>query len=123
MRRVLVHSRCVAHQSTSCAAVGMRVLSPVFLLPHALTSVCSVRRYMSPEQVSSTGHGFESDWWALGVLIYEMIYGEPPFGGEGKNETQVYAEISLFDGHLDFDAPNSTRAVPVQNYGALGEGM
>ena len=72
---------------------------------------------MSPEQVSSMGHGFESDWWALGVLIYEMIYGEPPFGGEGKNETQVYAEISLFDGLLDFDAPGSVRTGRFQTVG------
>ena len=29
--------------------------------------------------VSSSGHNFSIDWWALGVLIYEMIVGIPPF--------------------------------------------
>jgi serine/threonine protein kinase len=29
--------------------------------------------------VSSKGHDFSVDWWALGVLIYEMLIGVTPF--------------------------------------------
>ena len=29
--------------------------------------------------VTSTGHNFGIDWWALGILVYEMIVGIPPF--------------------------------------------
>ena len=49
--------------------------------------------YMCPEMItsSSIGHGFEADWWSLGVLIYEMLLGEPPF--KGDNEQQVRQNI------------------------------
>lgn len=29
--------------------------------------------------VSNAGHNYSIDWWALGILIYEMIVGIPPF--------------------------------------------
>lgn len=35
--------------------------------------------YLSPEVIQSKGHGKAVDWWALGVLIYEMSCGFPPF--------------------------------------------
>ena len=35
--------------------------------------------YMSPEEVSGEGHGMMSDWWSYGVLIYELLFGKPPF--------------------------------------------
>ena len=44
--------------------------------------------YMAPEIISKEGHSFEADWWALGVLTFEMVYGFPPFytnSEEGDN--------------------------------------
>eukprot|EP00283_Hemiselmis_rufescens_P001972 CAMPEP_0173469804 /NCGR_PEP_ID=MMETSP1357-20121228/77552_1 /TAXON_ID=77926 /ORGANISM="Hemiselmis rufescens, Strain PCC563" /LENGTH=743 /DNA_ID=CAMNT_0014438057 /DNA_START=90 /DNA_END=2318 /DNA_ORIENTATION=+ len=35
--------------------------------------------YMAPEIFLKQGHGIEADWWSLGILIYEMICGLPPF--------------------------------------------
>lgn len=43
------------------------------------TSYCGTPEYLAPEMVSLVGHDMTVDWWALGVLIYEMLIGVTPF--------------------------------------------
>ena len=47
-------------------------------------SFCGTAVYMSPEQLAEAGHGLEVDYWALGVLLFEMLHGEPPFSGPNR---------------------------------------
>lgn len=44
-------------------------------------SCCGTLQYMAPEMLNKrgTGHDFGVDWWALGVLCYELLTGDSPF--------------------------------------------
>lgn len=46
---------------------------------------CGTPEYISPEMLLGTGHDPTSDWWALGILIYEMLTGIPPFYDKNRN--------------------------------------
>jgi len=50
---------------------------------------------LAPEILLGTGHGCEVDWWALGVLVYELFVGEPPF--TAGTIAEVFQRIAACD--------------------------
>lgn len=43
--------------------------------------------YIAPEVLLTKGHGNAVDWWALGIFIFELSCGYPPFYGNSANKT------------------------------------
>lgn len=65
----------------------MELLIIVSLQSASLTAV-------APEVVQSKGYNKSVDWYALGVLIFEMLAGYPPFFTEDGNPMKLYEKVS-----------------------------
>ena len=54
---------------------------------------------MAPELYEGTGHDYGVDWWALGVIIFELMFGNVPFfskQGLNKMEKKIIAAKIIF---------------------------
>ncbi|KAL4451065.1 hypothetical protein ABPG74_021387 [Tetrahymena malaccensis] len=47
---------------------------------------CGSHEYMAPEMIQKKGHTFAVDYYSLGVLLYELVAGIPPFSSDNKTD-------------------------------------
>ncbi|ETN77341.1 phorbol esters/diacylglycerol binding domain protein [Necator americanus] len=73
--------------------------------------------YIAPEILQELEYGVSVDWWALGVLMYEMMAGQPPF--EADNEDDLFEAILnddvLYPVWLSKEAVNILKAFMTKN--------
>ncbi|XP_061351918.1 phototropin-2 isoform X2 [Gastrolobium bilobum] len=67
-------------------------------------SFVGTEEYIAPEIITGAGHTSAIDWWTLGILLYEMLYGRTPF--RGKNRQKTFSNIL----HKDLTFPSSIPA-------------
>lgn len=57
-------------------------------------SLCGTFEYMSPEIIRLESHDHKNDVWALGILFYEMLHGNPPFKARSLKEIREALDLS-----------------------------
>lgn len=50
-------------------------------------SFVGTEEYIAPEVIKGGGHTSAVDWWTLGILLYEMLFGITPFKGDNRRAT------------------------------------
>ncbi|CAI8608681.1 unnamed protein product [Vicia faba] len=80
--------------------------SPIFFAEPITqsNSFVGTEEYISPEIITGARHTSAIDWWTLGILLYEMLYGRTPF--RGKNRQKTFSNIL----HKDLTFPSSIPA-------------
>ncbi|CAL8296601.1 unnamed protein product [Lota lota] len=66
--------------------LAMVVTEPIF-------TVCGTPTYVAPEILSETGYGLSVDVWALGVILYILLCGFPPFRSQDRDQEELFQLI------------------------------
>ena len=86
------------------------------VLQQRTRSTCGTPDYFAPEILMGRGYLWSVDWWCVGVLVYEMLFGETPF--EAETAMDMFKLIMTTDPTTAAETPNG-HAVPADCKGAI----
>ncbi|KAF5194963.1 kinase, partial [Thalictrum thalictroides] len=62
--------------------------------------------YLAPEILLGMGHGATADWWSVGVILFELLVGIPPFNAESPRLTDFgLSKVGLINSTDDLSGP------------------
>lgn len=89
-----LHSKGIAHRDLKLENILVDKDGYIKIIDYGLAkmlkdqdesnSFCGTPEYLAPEMIKGEGHDKSVDWWAMGILIYEMLIGVTPFFNRNK---------------------------------------
>uniref|UniRef100_A0A672LIZ5 Doublecortin like kinase 3 n=1 Tax=Sinocyclocheilus grahami TaxID=75366 RepID=A0A672LIZ5_SINGR len=87
--------------------LAMVVTEPVF-------TVCGTPTYVAPEILAETGYGVGVDVWAMGVILFVLLGGIPPFRSPDRNQEELFRLIQK--GEVHFLSPYWDNKLHIKTY-------
>ncbi|KAK2836491.1 hypothetical protein Q7C36_014360 [Tachysurus vachellii] len=90
---VQLHSDGSINLKLADFGLAMVVTEPVF-------TVCGTPTYVAPEILAETGYGIAVDVWAMGVILFVLLSGFPPFRSPERNQEELFHLIQKGEVHF-----------------------
>ena len=111
-----LHDRNIVHRDIKSENIIVQENGYIKLIDYGLSrkiqedeltmSFCGTADYLAPETIRKLGSDKAIDWWALGILMYELIIGKSPF--YHKDVQCMY--INIKTKYLSFPDPTDEKA-------------
>ncbi|KAK6327706.1 hypothetical protein J4Q44_G00033520 [Coregonus suidteri] len=110
-----IHSKTIVHRDlkpenllVECSSDGVSRLKLgdfglAMVVTEPIFTVCGTPTYVAPEILLETGYGLPVDMWALGVILYILLCGFPPFRSRDRDQGKLFQLIR--EAHLTFLSP------------------